>query len=185
MIFQEKCYILRDGRKISIKSPEVEDANMLLNHIVKVASSTDYLLSEPEDFGKYYQDISKEEALIKSYQDGPDYLFAVYLEGNIIGNSSLNFHHHVKDKHRARIGIAIQKDYWDLGIGTILMQEMIKVAKATPGIEQIELGVISVNERAKHLYSKVGFRKVGTLPRQLKLKDGTYLDEDMMVLLLK
>ena len=64
MIFQEMRFTLRDGRTIRIKSPEVKDAKNLLNHIVKVASSTDYLLSEPEDFDKYYQDISKEESLI-------------------------------------------------------------------------------------------------------------------------
>ena len=82
------------------------------------------------------------------------------------------------------MGIGIQKEYWNLGIGTILFNEMIETARNTPGIEQVELGVISINERAKHLYNKMGFKKVGTLPHQLKLPDGTYYDEDIMVLFL-
>ena len=61
---------------------------------------------------------------------------------------------------------------------------MIKLAKETEGIEQIELDVVAVNERAKHLYTKKGFKKVGDIPHQLKLSNGTYLDGESMILVL-
>ena len=38
------------------KSPEVSDAKMLVNSIIKIAGSTDNLLSAPEDFDKYLKD---------------------------------------------------------------------------------------------------------------------------------
>ena len=184
MIIQPKEFVLKNGLKVVVKTPEVKDAYNVINHIIAVAKSTHYLLSEPEDFQKYLDDITKEEERIQQYRDGKDYMFAVYLDEKVIAISSLDFKKHVKDQHRASIGIGIQKEYWDLGIGTLLFKEMIEIARNTPGIEQLELGVVTINERAKHLYEKMGFKKVGTLPHQLKLKDGTYFDEDTMVLFL-
>ena len=81
-------------------------------------------------------------------------------------------------------GLAVSEEYRGLGIGSILFDIMIDLAKKTPGIEQIELDVIGVNERAKRLYTSKGFVKVGDKPHQLKLKDGTYLDGENMVLFL-
>jgi len=185
MILDSKEYILKNGYKIMVKSPEVDDAYKLLDNIITVAESTDYLLSVPKDYERFVDDIEKEKTLIRKYREGKDYLLAVYLNDTIIGNSSLNFLNHVKDSHRAKVGIAIQKEYWGLGIGTILFNEMIDISKNTTGIDQVELGVISENERAISLYKKMGFVKVATIPRHLKLSDGKYLDEDIMVLFLK
>lgn len=184
MIVEPKEFVLKNGLKVVVKTPEVDDALNVLNNIIAVAKSTHFLLSEPEDFQKYIDNIDLEKQRLQQYRDGKDYMFAVYLDDKVIAISSLDLYKHVKDQHRAHIGISVQKEYWDLGIGTILFKEMIKTARSIPGIEQIELGVVSINERAKHLYEKMGFRKVGTLPHQLKLKDGTYYDEDMMVLFL-
>ncbi|MBP5342952.1 GNAT family N-acetyltransferase [bacterium] len=185
MIYKPKEFILKDGTKVILKSPEKGDARILLDNIIKVASSTDNLLSEPEDYNAYVTNIEKEETFIESYNTNKNYLICVYLNGKIIGNSSLNFHNHIKDRHRSSVGIAIQKEYWGLGIGSILFDEMIKIAKNTEGIEQIELDVISTNERAKNLYTKKGFVKVGDIPHQLKLKDGRYLNGESMILFLK
>ena len=184
MIVEPKEYVLKNGLKVVVKTPEIKDALNVINHIITVAKSTHFLLSEPEDFQKYLDDLSKEEERIQQYRDGKDYMFAVYLEDKVIAISSLDLRKHLKDQHRASIGIGIQKEYWNLGIGTLLFNLMIETARSIPGIEQLELGVVTSNERAKRLYEKMGFKKVGTLPHQLKLKDGTYFDEDMMVLFL-
>ena len=44
----------------------------------------------------------------------------------------------------------------------------------------MELEFIEGNERAKHLYEKVGFRVVAEKPMAIKLKNGTYLSEFYM-----
>ena len=184
MIFDPKEVTLKDGTVVVLKTPEVGDAKMMLDNIINVANSTNYLLSAASDFEHYLKDISKEEAFLAAKRESRDHMIAVYLNGVIIGCASLDLHFHEKDKHRAVIGIAIQKPYWDKGIGSILFDELINIAKNTEGIEQIELDVIGINERAKHLYTKKGFVKTGDIPHQLKLKDGTYLDGETMVLFL-
>lgn len=184
MIYPAKEFVLKNGLKVIVKSPEVSDALNLLDSVVNVAKSTDFLLGEPEDYDKYYQDIKLEEDFINSFINNKDYLLCVYLNDKIIGNSALRFFTHFKDRHRVNVGIAIQKEYQGLGIGSLLFDIMIDIAKHTEGIEQMELDVISTNEKAKRLYTKKGFVKTGDLPHELKLKDGTYLDSELMVLFL-
>ena len=92
--------------------------------------------------------------------------------------------HLLEEAAAAAIGIAITKEYQSMGIGSLLFDEMIKIAKQTPGVEQIELDVIDNNEKGLRLYKSKGFVQTGTIPHQLKLKDGTYLNGLTMVLFL-
>ncbi|MBQ9448575.1 MAG: GNAT family N-acetyltransferase [Acholeplasmatales bacterium] len=184
MIYNEKLFKLNDGSFAIAKSPKVVDARKLINNIIRVAESTHELLSEPEDFKPFLEDITKEEKFIESFNNNQNYLICVYVNDEIIGNCALNFKTHLKDKHRATVGIAIEKEYQDKGIGSFLFDEMINIAKNTEGVEQLELDVAKTNERAKHLYSKKGFVKVGDLPHELKLSDGSYIDGEKMVLFL-
>ena len=184
MIFEEKEYVLKNGLKIILKTPEIKDAKMLLNNIITCTKESEYLLSTERDFQKYIDDITLEEKFIEGFKNNKNCLIAVYSNNIIIGNCVINFKNSVKNSHRASVGIAIQKDYWGMGIGSILFDELIGIAKATPGVEQIELDVVKNNERAKKLYEKKGFVKTGDIPRQLKLNDGRYLDGESMVLFL-
>lgn len=184
MIYQKKEFILKDGTKAVFKTPEISDAKQLLNHIKLVAASTDFITRTPEDFT---DDVSKEEAFIVSRRESNCVYICAYVKDVIIGCCEMNFGNLIKNRHRASIGIAIQKEYQNKGLGSLLFDEMIRIAKEKNGIELIELdgGVISTNLLAKHLYSKKGFVKTGDIPKQLKLKDGTYLDGESMVLFLK
>lgn len=85
----------------------------------------------------------------------------------------------MKTSHRATIAIAILKDYWNLGIGSAMFEELVADAQKR-GTEIMELEFIEGNERAKHLYEKFGFRVVSERPNVFKLKDGTYLSEFYM-----
>jgi ribosomal protein S18 acetylase RimI-like enzyme len=48
-------------------------------------------------------------------------------------------------------------------------------------MEQIELEVVKDNTKAFSLYKKMGFEVMGTLPNNMKYKDGTYTDAYLMV----
>lgn len=185
MIYNTKEFVLKNGIKMILKSPEVRDAQMLLNQIIETTKVTDYLTTTENDFAPFIEDITKEEEFISKFIEGKDYLLCAYVNNIIVGNCMIRFLTHTKDKHRAIVGIAIKKEYWGLGIGSIMFDELIDIARNTPGIEQIELDVISQNQRAIALYTKKGFRKTGEMPHQLKLEDGTYLDSNTMILFLK
>lgn len=99
----------------------------------------------------------------------------------VVGVCGISWSNNLKTKHRARIGIAILKEFWNQGIGTVLMKEAIKTAEKNKDIIQIELDFVEGNERAKALYEKMGFKIVGIKPNAIRLKDGTLLDEYSMI----
>lgn len=182
MIYEAKEFTLKNGLKVTLKSPEVSEATMLLNAIIDVAGHTNFILAMPEDFEPMIKDISKEEAFVKNALDNPNgMMIAVYFDGVIVGNCALNFLTHIKTQHRGTIGIAIVPAYQGMGIGSLLFDEMINIAKNRDGVTQLELGVMKDNEKAKRLYTSKGFVKTGDMPRTLRLPDGTYLDEEFMV----
>ena len=78
----------------------------------------------------------------------------------------------------------VSKEFRGHGIAKQLLEELIKRVKNIPGIEQINLVVISNNSKAKQLYEKFGFERYGTELNSIKWK-GNYLSEDLMVLRLK
>lgn len=178
MIYKEKAFILKDGSKVIIKSPDVKEAKDILAFMVEVTGQSDFLLSSSEDFMN--KTIEDEEKWIKGKNEGDACILTVYKDGKIIANSDIEFMKHKKTLHRSTVGVSVDKEYWNKGIGSIIFEEFIKIAKEHPNTEQIELGVISINERAIHLYKKFGFKETGIIPASLKLKDGTYLDEILM-----
>ena len=56
-----------------------------------------------------------------------------------------------------------------------MIEALLAIAKEC-GIEQVELEVVADNERAIALYKKLGFEVYGTMPRNMKYRDGTYAD---------
>ena len=78
------------------------------------------------------------------------------------------------------MGISIQKQYCNLGLGSIMIEIALEQA-AKNEFEQLELGVFEDNLRAIHLYEKYGFRRYGIQPKAFKLKEGSYHNEVIMV----
>jgi GNAT superfamily N-acetyltransferase len=58
--------------------------------------------------------------------------------------------------------------------------EMIRLAREA-GICQLELEVFETNRRAMALYEKMGFRITGVKPDAIRMKDGSFVNEYMMV----
>lgn len=177
MIFEEKTIILKDGRTAILKSPCVEDAEKLLNYIKKSCSETDFLARYPEE---WTTTIGQEEGWVNRLRSSPNTLaITCYVDDAVAGNCEISFRSGIKTSHRATIAIAILKDYWGIGIGFAMFEELVAAAQ-NRGTEIMELEFIGGNKRAKHLYEKFGFRVVSERPNAFKLKDGTYLSEIYM-----
>ena len=186
MKLEQKEFILKNGEKIILKSPEISDASLLLDQIIAACGATEYLTRRPEDFDHIKKDISLEEKFIESFYEGNDCLICAYCKNKIVGNCCIKFMKGDKEKHRSKVGIAIIKEYWGCGIGSLMFDELINIARNNPYCEQVELdgGVITENQRAIALYTKKGFVKTGEIPHHLKLKNNTYLDSQLMTLFL-
>jgi RimJ/RimL family protein N-acetyltransferase len=100
------------------------------------------------------------------------------VDGKMVGNCELGPRSGYWG-HVGNLGIAIKDGYREVGIGQEMMNELESHAPRL-GIEIIYLDVFAINDRARHVYRKLGYREVGVLPRGIKHK-GEYVDSIMMV----
>ena len=178
MIFREKQIRLKDGRTAILRSPTAADAEQMLEYLAVTAGETPFLIRYPEECTETPE---QEAAFLQSMSDSPiDMMIVCTVDGKLAGNCRLACHGRIKTRHRAGVAIALLKEFWGLGIGTLLFEEMIRYAKKL-GISQLELEVIEGNDRAMGLYRKMGFETVATKPDAIRLKDGTALAEHIMV----
>ena len=179
MLMEDKWFQLKDGRMAVLRSPKEEDIEGTLEYLRVSASETEFLLRTPEECVKYTYE--SEKKLFEDWKASETTCAMVcVVDGKVAGNCHIEFKRSMKTRHRASIGIALMKEFWNLGIGTKMFEEMIRVAKERPGVTQLELEFIEGNSRARALYEKMGFRIYGVVPDAIKLKDGRLVNEYCM-----
>ena len=134
----------------------------------------------PEEYADFTLEQEK-DFLNRAYQNENAMMIACVVDGRIAGNCQISFRSGKKDCHRASVAIALLQEFWSLGIGTRMFEEMCLIARERNGVRQIELDFIEGNSRARYLYEKMGFRITGVKPDAIRRKDGTFVNEYMMV----
>lgn len=77
-------------------------------------------------------------------------------------------------------GVGIHPAYNGRGLGEKMLREVLDLAKQND-VKRVELSVGTANERAIHLYKKVGFEEEGVLRKFTYLKsEGRFIDEMLM-----
>ncbi len=179
MKIQERICDLH-GRRLSLRCAEEADAAVLASYLKTVSGESDFLRCYPDEI--HYTE-EQEEAFIRSYNEAPDKLLLLaFLDGVYAGNASFAVPGPSRrNAHRADLGIALYRQFNGLGIGSRLMEAMIEEA-GKAGFRQLELTVVSRNERAYHWYYKLGFRECGRIPRANRYDDGSFSDDIFMVM---
>ena len=180
MIIKEQEFKLKDGRTAVIRSPRDEDVQGMLDYLYKSAGETEFILRYPEECGKYTAE--GEKALFDRVNAASNEAMPVCIvDGKLVGNCQIVWKDGIKTRHRASLAIALLKEYWGLGIGTRFFEELLKIAEEHEHILQVELEFIEGNTRARALYEKMGFKIAGVHPNAIRLKDGTMLNEYLMI----
>jgi len=144
------------------------------------SGETDFILRYTEECTKYTAEGEKQLFDRMNAEDNETMLVCI-VEGKVAGNCQITWSNGIKTIHRAHVAIALLKEYWNLGIGTRLFQELIRIAEENENILQMELDFVEGNSRARGLYEKMGFKITGVKPDAIRLKDGTLLNEYSMV----
>lgn len=183
MEFNKKEVELKDGTKCILKSPNKNDAKDMIEYLKITSGETHFMNKYPEEIEIT---LEEEKDFIKDIASRDnEIMIAAFINNELAGNAALTcMSNNLKLKHRAVFGISIKEKYWNNGIGSTLIKEIIKEAKKM-GYEQIELGVFSDNEKARRLYERNGFEVWGKNKNAFKLKDGRYCDEIIMGIILQ
>jgi RimJ/RimL family protein N-acetyltransferase len=148
------------------------------------------LRDHPDAFAQTYDDAaarppeSYAEQLQAAAASPDDCILGAFdAEGTLVGMVGFRREIYAKVRHRGYIwGMYTAPEARGKGTGRALLAEAIRRARAIPGVEQINLSVVTRNPTARTLYLSMGFEVYGLERRALKLPDGTYLDEEHMVL---
>lgn len=116
---------------------------------------------------------------LASMEKGTEVGICAEVDGLVIGNSSLS-RRTGNRSHTGDVGIIIKKGYRDIGIGTEMMKRLVEKGREM-GLKVLTLGVFATNERARHVYEKMGFRGVGRIPKEF-YRDGEYIDHIIMAI---
>ena len=180
MRYPKEEFVGENGICYTLRSPELADAEKMIDYLKTTAAETEFGLSYPEEMNFTVKD---EEDFIANYAaDKGSIMISAFDGERLVGNASLScVMERKKTLHRATFGMAILKSDWGQGLGKKILSELIGFAKQA-GYELLELEVAASNTAAVSLYKKMGFVVYGERPRSLKLKNGEYYDELLMAL---
>ena len=161
--------------EITIEKASPADAAAFLEFLKIAGAQKDNLTFGAEGLPLSEED---EAAFLAQMEDSKDSVMLVAkADEAIIGNASLSRLPR-RMNHRGELCIAVAKEYWNKGIGSRLLENILAFAKEN-SFEVLDLQVRSDNVRAIRLYEKFGFQKTGTHPAFFKM-DGQYIAFDYM-----
>ena len=177
MLFEEERLNL-NGHEILLRSAGPEDAHFMVDYLKTVSGETRFLSKEADEVNLT---LEQEISFINKMNLPRNLLIISFVDGEYAGNCSFSEKGESRrNAHRAGFGIALFQKFTGFGLGRVLMERAISCAKEL-GYEQMELTVVSENERAQRLYKSFGFKEYGRLPIANKYDDGTFSDDIFMV----
>lgn len=167
---------------ITIREAVACDAQAILALMQKVAAETEFLVIDENA-----DDLSLEQfqdQLQQLQESSSNLLLLAFDKEQVIGASSIKTSAEKRIDHIGELGISLLKDYWGMGLGSYLMEEMLTWAQASGRLYRLELRVQAQNKRAIHLYEKFGFNIEAVMARGARGNEGEFLDVILMSKLL-
>lgn len=154
---------------------------------------SDALLHSPESFGSDYESYStlsildREELEDKILNYPYNFVLGAFTPDNLlVGMVGFSVRlNKSKQRHKGYIwGMYVTPEFRRKGVGKQLLSRLLPMVREDADSEQILLSIASSNNEAYRLYQEFGFIQYGTEIRALKLADGRYIDEILMIRLL-
>lgn len=165
---------------MNIRAIRESDSEQFLLLGKRLDEETQFMMLEP---GERTTTIEEQTQRIRSVlsQDN-QMIFVVAQEDQLVGFLGAFGGNYHRNQHCAHIVIGIRQNVTDQGIGRQLF-EAVEEWAIDHKLHRLELTVMSHNERAIHLYRKMGFKTEGIKQDSL-LVNGKYVDEYYMAKIL-
>jgi RimJ/RimL family protein N-acetyltransferase len=171
--------ISKDIGSCIVRTGKLEDAEAILDIQKSVVSEGEFLISVSEEFNKTS---SQQKEWVQSILENEnETLIVAEKDGEIVGWIVFEITQNRKRlSHTGSFGMLIRKSYRGLGIGKMLLKDLLEWAEKNPLIEKVSLAVFSTNHRAISLYKKMGFIEEGRKIKEFKFNDNEYVDDILM-----
>ncbi len=165
-----------DGRKVTLRTPRWEDLDDMLDFINGLVEEDAMILMVTKQTRE--QEVDWLARGLSNLEKDREIRVVAEVDGRMVGQCAVapKFG---RMSHVGVLGISIIDGYRDIGIGQELMMEVERHAGRL-GIEKFMLEVFAINDRAIHVYEKMGYAVVGRVPGDVKYRGG-YVDSLVMV----
>jgi RimJ/RimL family protein N-acetyltransferase len=163
--------------KIIIRKGVAGDARQIIQHTKTVLQENPFVMGTAIE--EFSVSVEEEREWINSH-DEKGLLLVAEAEGQIIGLLNFKRSSHKKFSQNGTFSMSIQEKYTNNGIGSLLLNGLLKWAKKDHKVEKIYLEVFANNDRAIHLYQKLGFLEEGRKKNHVKQGTAEYVDEIIM-----
>ena len=166
--------VLKDGTNILLR-PMVPGDQEALYEFFKAVS---------EEEARYLRDDVKSRLIIESWSKNIDYsrtLPILALKGDIIiADATINRRRSGWKWHLGTVRIFVHKDYRNLGLGELMVNELSRIAYGL-GIEKLILEIPDTNTAVINTFTKAGFYHAAMIPNMVK--DRQNMPVDLAVLM--
>jgi RimJ/RimL family protein N-acetyltransferase len=174
---QTRGYTLKSGKVLIIRDATPDDASSVITFVEALSGQTDYLSFGPGEFG--YSE-AQERAFIRNSEISINALFLLaFIEDALVGILTFIGGERPRVQHIGELGLMVPKAHWGNGIGSLLLDTLIRWAEEGGIVTKLNLRVRTTNVRAIALYERKGFVIEGTVTRSMRIGD-KYFDSHLM-----
>lgn len=167
-----KSFKSKKGSTVVIRYPKWEDLDAVTEYVNALIEEDTFLMlpekqtrkSEASWMAKTFDDIENNKKIH----------IVAEVNGQYAGNCEIRIHER-RQAHVGDIGISIAAQYREEGIGYELLSTLIGEGKKK-GLRLLIIHCFENNDRALHIYEKLGFKKSGTVPGVYAYK-GNFIGE--------
>jgi len=158
----------KDDTEVKLRAPRWEDLEELLEFINDLVEEEAMIAASQKETHESETDWLARK--LTNLEKDKNVAVVAEVDGIVVGNCELT-PRFGRMSHVGSLGISVKDGYRDRGIGQEMMRELERQAPRL-GLETIYLEVFSTNERAIHVYRKMGYVETGRIPGCIKYRGG-------------
>lgn len=160
IIFQGKT---KKGLDVLIRYPKQEDAEAMCDYINTLSAEKTFILFQGEQMT-----LEKEQEYLdgqlEKIKENKSTILLVFNQDKLIGISNIE-QKDKAEKHIGNFGISVAKNFRGEGVGSLLMELVMKESiNNFNNLKIIVLSIFGDNNIAQSMYKKNGFEEYGNLP---------------------
>ena len=164
--------------ELLIREAEPKDAAELVAFLNRVSLETEFTSLDRD--GILLTSEEMEIFLNKQASSDNQITLLAFLNGKIAGIVNITADQRKRVRHIGDLFIVIGKKYWNNGLGSFLLEEVVEWAQASGILRRLQLTVQTRNQVAVHLYQKHGFVIEGRQERGAYIEEGDFIDVYLM-----
>lgn len=177
-LINDNVVINKQGKEILIRRAIIDDASEILLITRSTIEEGEFMALNLEEFTITEE---KEKEWIQTNSEAPNNLVIIAeYEGKVVGWLSFQTSTRFKLSHHGELGMSILKEYRNKGIGFALLNTLLNWAVENPTITKVCLAVFASNDRAIHLYKKLGFIEEGRRHSHIRISEDEFMDDILM-----